>query len=428
MKHWSGGSAACAVMAWMLMSPSVGMTQDSSTYDSVGNAMSQAAKDFKEASRQEEIELALEVAASSLAVAPAYLHFDALVCAPWLTITDNIIKEYMSRVLKGDAGAWSVVDKAYKLKEKLAAVCDPHEAGKPEPDPKPPIVNPPPPPPDPTPAEKQAQEVDKYCALRCKPAYDAWKAREAEREALDKQLIPLIMQAAAQGKKYEMDPSDKQTYDHAAALEKAAKAEYDACVHKCYEQAVGAGLISTIPDMFSNGSPRPGPQKESSLAPPAKTPTLGDGSFKSIQPGPLDATGKSQVAFLPPIAGKGSSILAMVTDPNEGGPYGVVVGTVDENGKRKFFKGVTDEAGYLALLLPVGITALDILKVDQNGTPTSMAHTNVETAVHVPNTEPIPTGQVPSHGPAITEASPVVEQGGANQGTVVLHTHRPRTR
>jgi hypothetical protein len=357
------------------------------------------------------------------------LNLHTLACAGIAIKLDEAEKQLSNLKFDNETDAalnTAKIQRIREVKARLIEICQEHYTSEPKPGPVvDPPVPPPPPPPAPhvtTPEEKRAKEVDDYCALRCKAAHDAWKDREWEREALDKQLIPLIAQAASQGKKYEIDPSDLAMYRQAVERENAAKAAYDACMRKCYEQAVGAKMIPSVPTEFTNPAPNPEPVKEMAPAPPTKTPTLGQGVFKSIQLGASDGTGSSQVAFAPPVAGQGSTILATVTDPNEEGPHGVVMATVDQDGKRNFFKGVTDNAGKLALVLPLGVTAFELLKVDQNGTPTTLAHTDVGPATHVTGTTPVPPAQIPSQGPAVTEVTSTVEMTKTNPGTVVLHT------
>ena len=265
-------------------------------------------------------------------------------------------------------------------------------------------------------ADKRQKFIDFFQSLPTnskivseEPQYDDWKNREAERTELGQQIMLAMAEAAANHRPYEMSADDKQALQKANDRESAAKAAYYGCMQKCYTQAKGAKLIPEVPAEFAASPSKPETPKTSGT-PLARVPTLGDGTFKSIQPGPADVTNGSQVGYLPPSAGEGSTIIGSVTDQDQTGPEGVVVGTVDSLGKRSFFKTVTDDTGHFAVLLPVGITAFELLKIGQNGTPTPIAHTNVGAA------------PAPAQSPVITNSSPVIEQGGANHGTVVLHT------
>ncbi len=144
----------------------------------------------------------------------------------------------------------------------------------------------------------------------------------------------------------------------------------------------------------------------------------------AIVPGRSDSTSSTQQAFLPSIMGPGSVVVGSVSDPNASGTQGVMLGTVTPDGKKSFFKIVTDEAGHYAVQIPDEVRALEAFKVDGNGNTTPIAHSDVvtDTTAHVANTDPVPTQQIPAHGPAITEGSTVVEQKGADPGTVTLHT------
>jgi uncharacterized protein (TIGR03437 family) len=156
-----------------------------------------------------------------------------------------------------------------------------------------------------------------------------------------------------------------------------------------------------------------------------KSSKLGEGTeFKSIQPTPGDGTAKDEGAYLPPIAGPGSTIVSSVVDPNEVSGQGVIVGTVDETGKRKFYQATTDAVGHLPVfIVPAGVTAIELFRqFDKNGNPSGAAHCDVGQVSHVTTTEPLPPGQIPAHGPAITEANSAIDRGGPNHGTITLHT------
>ena len=185
-----------------------------------------------------------------------------------------------------------------------------------------------------------------------------------------------------------------------------------------------AALLPPTPQPPSDGSGSMGKSPSAPL-PPAKSPSkLGEGTeFKSIQPAPGDGTGKEEGAYLPPIAGPGSTIFATVVDPNEEGPHDFVVGTVDDTGKHNYFKGVTDVAGHLAFVVPAGVTAVELFRhFDKNGNPDPGAQTNVGPVPHVTDTTPLPPEKIPSGGPAIVEGNPVIQRGGPANGTFALHT------
>jgi hypothetical protein len=115
--------------------------------------------------------------------------------------------------------------------------------------------------------------------------------------------------------------------------------------------------------------------------------------------------------------------VATVVDPNEAGPHGFIVGTVDDTGKRNFVAGTTDALGHLAFVVPTGVTAIELFRhFDKNGNPSAAAHTEVGQISHLADTDPLPPNQIPSDGPAITEANSAIERGGPNHGTITVHT------
>jgi hypothetical protein len=318
---------AILFIALISISPLPGAAQsgNSGTYDSLSNAMSQVKEDFSKADAQEKLSMSLEVAASSLALTPVLLHIDGAICAGWYITINRIIEKY-APLTSTDPNAVTIVKKAQDLRDKLGLVCDPHTAAEPPkgPDDTPRTQQPPPKKPTPTPQatgptpeEKQRKEVDDYCALRCQIPYQNWRAAAESLNELTRQYSLLMMQAAVNHQKYEMSASDKADYQKAAEREKAAKDAYEDCIHKCYQQAVGAKLIPAVPAEFNHVTPSsnpipnptmgmtPAPSSQTSPssaaptmpAPPGKVPTVGAGALHSDQPGSANTIGAIQAPY-----------------------------------------------------------------------------------------------------------------------------------
>jgi hypothetical protein len=313
----------------------------STTYDSLNNAMSQLKEDFSKADGEEKLSMSLEIAASSLAATPAFLHADDIICASWYANINMIIAKYAPRTAY-DSNAVTIVKKAQELRDKLGVVCDPHTAPRepanvttpqPEKPTEPPATN------SPTPEDKKKAEADHICALQCRDKYQTWRDAAEESNKMLRQLLSMAQANQA------ISAAQKSDYQQAAARTDAAKAAYDECMRKCYQQAVGAGLIPAVPSEFAqvssgststaapsstsgSGMQTPAATQTSPSSPTPKTdapppspqmPPSSSGALKSAQSSVGGASATSQVAYSNPNGTLTSTTVGLATMPNATG-------------------------------------------------------------------------------------------------------------
>jgi hypothetical protein len=146
---------------------------------------------------------------------------------------------------------------------------------------------------------------------------------------------------------------------------------------------------------------------------PLKTlpPLDNDPRFQTIEPHPSAGNEPAdEQAYVPPVAGPGSEIVATYVDPEQSGPSDVIVGIVTDDGTSTYYQGHTDPDHKLHFTLPeeIGgalVTGFLLSKgFDPAGHPDGgTARTIVTRDGPIPNTEIIPNA--PSAGPAIVSGS-----------------------
>ena len=200
------------------------------------------------------------------------------------------------------------------------------------------------------------------------------------------------------------------------------------------------------PGTAKTSTPTPKP-RESPTPQPAKTPTSGnpadrwknhivatptpaappidkDGNHTLVSPTPGPGKGSENGAYLPPISGPRSMIFGTVVDPNTGttGPTDYIVGIVEPNSKKTFWRGVTDQDGHVKIKLPaIAISLVTLFRFfDKNGEPDKGGQCEVG-ATHVPNVDQlsnVPVGRTP----AVLGGSSSFQRGGADHGLFDLET------
>lgn len=153
--------------------------------------------------------------------------------------------------------------------------------------------------------------------------------------------------------------------------------------------------------------------KEVSMAAPVLTPIASQ-----------NGTGASdETAYLPDVAGPGSTVVATFNDPEHAGPSGqAVVAFQDSTGHRSFFRAVANAQHHLFFKIAEGAVAVWLFKdFTGDGKPDEGA---VECAISragtVADTQAI--ADAPQNGLAITRGATAYERGGASRGIVSLQT------
>ncbi|HEV2909775.1 MAG TPA: hypothetical protein VGX02_10920 [Candidatus Eremiobacteraceae bacterium] len=176
----------------------------------------------------------------------------------------------------------------------------------------------------------------------------------------------------------------------------------------------GTGTVEK-PSGGTNSKPTPTPTPTPAAAPkkpPTPAPLDKDPKRTSLTPQPGQGTGTDQNAYLPPIAGPNSFVVGWVSDPNTSGPTSYIVGTVEPNGKKNFWSGLTDENGHVRFKLPaIALTAVTLFRFfDAHGNPDEGARCTIGTPPHLEGTDPIPNVPV-AQQPAIVEGSSAYQHG-----------------
>jgi hypothetical protein len=156
-------------------------------------------------------------------------------------------------------------------------------------------------------------------------------------------------------------------------------------------------------------------------------PPLGrDSKFKSALPGPGNGNGEDAGIYLPPLASTGAEVDGTVIDQSDTGvgPKSFYIATVDANGERKVYRGLTDAVGRFRFRLPalVGITAVEVFRrFDRNGRPDRGARCQVTNAPqHLRGLQRLKS--IPASGPAIVEGNSAYDRAGESQGLVQMQT------
>jgi hypothetical protein len=173
------------------------------------------------------------------------------------------------------------------------------------------------------------------------------------------------------------------------------------------EKPSGGTTSKPTPPPTPTPTPAAAPKK-----PPTPAPLDKDPKRTSLTPQPGQGTGTDQNAYLPPIAGPNSFVVGWVSDPNTSGPTSYIVGTVEPNGKKNFWSGLTDENGHVRFKLPaIALTAVTLFRFfDAHGNPDEGAKCTIGTPPHLEGTDPIPN--VPAaQQPAIVEGSSAYQHG-----------------
>lgn len=140
-----------------------------------------------------------------------------------------------------------------------------------------------------------------------------------------------------------------------------------------------------------------------------------DKSLRPLEPQPGKGGGSDGGVYLPPIAGPGAMIVGTVEDPSTNtasGPTNFIVGTVEPDGRKKFWHGLTDERGHFKIGLPLEvITGLLLFReFDPKGHPDGGATCTIGRPPHLDGTTPL-TNVPTSQQPAILEGSPSYQRG-----------------
>jgi hypothetical protein len=122
--------------------------------------------------------------------------------------------------------------------------------------------------------------------------------------------------------------------------------------------------------------------------------------------------------YVAPVAGPGATLTGTVIG-DQPGPTAFYVATVDAQGKKKFLQGLTDVAGRFVLAIP-DIVSLTVFQRSKDGQPTDGASCSFTTTPHLDRLQML--ANAPAHGPAIIDANPVYERGGASGGLIRLQT------
>lgn len=151
------------------------------------------------------------------------------------------------------------------------------------------------------------------------------------------------------------------------------------------------------------------------------TPPAAMAGLKPVEAAVGDGTGTEAGNFIAPIAGPESDLSGTVQG-EQPGPTTYYVGTVDAQGKKRFFQGVTDQAGHYAFKLAAGVVVASLFrKFDKRGEPDGGATCRVTNEpVHLGDTRELIT--TPPTGPAIIEGNSAYERGGMSQGILQLQT------
>ncbi len=149
--------------------------------------------------------------------------------------------------------------------------------------------------------------------------------------------------------------------------------------------------------------------------------------FTQVKPAPGSGGGTDNGVYLPPVAGSHSEITGTVQAQQDepAGPKDFIVGSVDAQGHKKYWHGLTDANGHFHFEVPAAITGLAALIVfrrfNKDGQPDAGSDCQItDGPAHLPGATQL--ANVPPAGPAITEGYPVYEEGGHGQGLMNVLT------
>jgi hypothetical protein len=132
---------------------------------------------------------------------------------------------------------------------------------------------------------------------------------------------------------------------------------------------------------------------------------------------------RDEVAYLPDVAGPGSTILATFEDPEQAGPGAqAIVAFEDPSGHRSFFKAIANAQHKIAFQVAEGAVAVFLFKhFAADGKPDDAAvKCDIGRDTAVRGTDEI--GGAPAQGPAILRAATTYERGGESHGLLSLQT------
>src|SRR5271165_877294 len=181
-------------------------------------------------------------------------------------------------------------------------------------------------------------------------------------------------------------------------------------------------FASTFVALASYPSGAPATAAESNDAP-----LDANSQFTQVKPAPGNGTGTDNGIYLPPVSSSHSEITGTVQAQQDepAGPKDFIVGSVDAQGRKKFWHGLTDANGHFHFAVPAAIAGLAALVVfrhfNKDGVPDAGSDCQItDGPAHLPGATQL--ANVPPAGPAITEGYPVYEEGGHGQGLMQVLT------
>ncbi len=202
-----------------------------------------------------------------------------------------------------------------------------------------------------------------------------------------------------------------------------AKRKTSACSASSCTLALSAAVTprgAVVFDVWTSRPPRGGATLTVTPVAAKVSPT----SERTASPGtPVTPTSGSEVvageqAYLPSTSGVSGYVTGTIVDPTSTtGASDFVYSYVDAQGRRSFFKSVTDSAKHFVLPISADMTALEVARhFDRAGKLANPAHCDVGIGLSVPNTRDILNP--PASGPAIVGGESVFERS----KPIALHT------
>ena len=138
--------------------------------------------------------------------------------------------------------------------------------------------------------------------------------------------------------------------------------------------------------------------------------------LSAVQPAAGEGSGVDSGVYAPPIASDPQEAIKVTVEGDQPGPTEFLVSTVDDQGKKRFLRGVTDQFGHALLTLGAGVAVAMIFKhFDKHGQPDQGSTCRFARQPSVLG-ETQELANVPKSGPAILRANSSIELGGRGRG------------
>lgn len=143
-----------------------------------------------------------------------------------------------------------------------------------------------------------------------------------------------------------------------------------------------------------------------------------DSRYTKVSAAPGNGSSDDAGAMLPPVAARGDEVLARAG----AGPTAFYVGVVDANGSTRYWRGVSDDHGFVHFRAPAGAATLMLFRsFDSAGKPAGAARCAVsDVPPLLPGFQPV---NAPGMGAAISGQNSTYEVGGQGGSLITLQTN-----